>query len=212
MTASNGMRRTGTMALAGIACLLVAGCRTVDPVMEQGNTIRFRRVAIVEFSDHSGYGRYGRDFSTALREKLARWTVGTDVIHVPATDLAMTESPTTEGRIPFEAIAEVCRKYRADAMVIGTLDDFHPYTPKLSAHVTLKVVDTANGRLAPYAISRGWDTARISTQKDIESYYRSNFGKGDREFELGPDVFTVAPRYFILYIADRVAQDMARNL
>ncbi|GAG22479.1 unnamed protein product, partial [marine sediment metagenome] len=74
---------------------------------------------------------------------------------------------------------------------------------------SLKVLDTATGEIL-YEMSEGWDTARRQARDEIDSYYRRNYGKDDCRF--GPNLFVIAPRYFLRFVADRVADKVTAEL
>jgi len=210
----SAMRKPARYGVGGalVACLLWAGCVAPDTgPLERGGTLPFRRVAVVEFADHSGYSLYGPILSRALREGLARGTAGANIVYVPLTEAPDLAGAITGGTIPFDSLMLLRRKYRADAMVLGVLDDLNPYG-ELSVHVTLKVIDTGSGRVAPYSLSRSWDTASASVRRDIDRYYQENRGRSEDWFRLGPNLFRRSPRHFLGYVADRIADDMVARL
>jgi hypothetical protein len=179
------------------------------PPPEVGLPVVYERIAVIEFEENTAYTGAGEKFSQALREKLARWTQETDVVHVPADRAPGMAGALRAGAIPVEALEDIRRRFRADAVVLGAVDDEDPYAPGLSIHVTVKMLDRSHGRLV-YEISRGWDTSSSSVLQDIQAYYEAN--RDTREASGGPHLFRIAPRYLRRYVADRIARDIADRI
>jgi hypothetical protein len=206
-------------AIAACALLLAAAsaCRSVRPAAgsiwpacepRQPVQLRFRRVAIVPFANRTRYAQPAEQFTTYLREKLDEWTTGTDVIVIPADSLPGLNDPLLDGKLPLEVLVEVRKRHLADAVVIGSVDDFNPYW-KPSVHVTLKVVDTATACF-PFELSQTWDANEQPVRDEIDAYYRRNVGQDDCRF--GPNLFVTSPSYFLRFVADRVAEGFTASL
>lgn len=195
-----------------VLCALLAGCQTMGaasvPPPRPKKAIRYRRVAIVEFFDKSGYGGTAKLFTESLREKLAERTASTDVVAIPRSALPSLEDPFVGGTISVDVLVKARRDYLADALVVGSVDSHHPYCPP-SAHISLKVIDTATAAV-PCEVSDGWDAGRQNVRSAIDSYYRRNIGSDDCRF--GPDLFLISPRYFLKFLAATVADRLVSAL
>jgi len=209
--------RPKVRALSAVACLavvaavlLLAGCRCPETPSAQPTrvAIGFRRVAIVEFFNRTPYNEPAQQFTEQLRDKLSAWTASTDVVVIPRSALPTLGDPFITGRIPLDVLVTLRQQYLADAVVIGSVDEHNPYW-KPSVHITLKVIDTATGQF-PYELAQGWDAAQDTVRREIDDYYRRNYGSDDCRF--GPELFVTSPRYFLRFVADRAAQRMTAAL
>ena len=112
------------------------------------------------------------------------------------------------GRISVDSLVRVRRDYLADAVIVGSVDGINPYRPP-SIHLSLKHVETARGTV-PFEVSDGWDAADNRVRTDIQTYYQRNIGKDD--CRLGPDIFLIAPRYYMRFVADQVVGSITTRL
>ncbi len=203
-------RRTGMLASAGAALLLAAGCSVLMPPPQPPArlALRYGRVAIAEFRNRTQYASATEEFAAVLREKLSQRAASTDVIVIPACDLPELGDPFTGGRVPVSVLARIRREYLADALVIGSVDEHNPYW-KPSVHLSVKVIDTGTGEV-PFELSQSWDAGEQQARGAIDEYYRRNYGSDDCRF--GPQLFVTSPHYFLRFVADRVADRLARTL
>ncbi len=199
--------------LAAVAtALMLSGCKTIRP-QDAGpppvaHDIAFRRIVIVEFYNRTPYGRSAEQFAGQLREKLAEWTTSTDVQVVARSSVPDLGDPFVSGTMPVAALVDLRRRHRADAVILGSIDDHNPY-PKPWVHISLKVIDTANAE-TPFQMSESWNANHQAVRDEIDSYYRRNYGQDDCRF--GPDLFVIAPTYFLRFVADRIAEQLATSL
>ena len=193
--------------MPAVLCLALTGCATHLPPRVVKCPIPYARVAIVEFADHSPYPGTAEQFTQMLRDKLAERTDTTDVIIVPRAVFG-EDDPFLTGRISVDSLVRVRRDYLADAVIIGSVDGMNPYRPP-SIHLSMKLVETARGTV-PFEVSDGWDAADSKVRSDIHAYYERNIGKDD--CRLGPDIFLVAPHYYMRFVADQVVGSMTARL
>jgi hypothetical protein len=194
-----------------LTCLLLMGCLTFPPPPPEPVRqvdIHYKRIAIVEFYNRTPYAHPAEQFTEQLRDKLTEWTTSTDVIVVPKEDLPNLGDPFVGGSIPLDVIVDIRTEHLADAVIIGSVDEHNPYQNP-SVHITLKVIDTGTAAF-PYGLSEGWDAGDKEVREAIESYYRRNHGKDDCRF--GPELFRTSPRYFLRFVADRIAQKLTAAL
>ncbi|KPK66193.1 MAG: hypothetical protein AMK73_00885 [Planctomycetes bacterium SM23_32] len=199
-----------TGAAAALAALLLWACTVPKPVPELGAkaTIGYRRIAVVEFYNRTQHARAAEELPALLSEKLAEWTVGTDMVLVARSALPELGDPFVEGRIPVGVLVKIRRQHLADAIVIGSVEEFNPYWQP-SVTICLKVIDTASAEF-PFELSQSWHAGEQQTQEQIADYYRRNRERDDCRF--GPDLFATSPGHFLRFVADRVAEQMAATL
>jgi hypothetical protein len=209
------MTRSRTLTVLTLVGLL-AGCEQIQQLQPPEPppkplprlTIGFGRVAVVEFYNRTAYPHSAMQFTEQLREKLAEWTVAADVVIVPQSELPDMGDPFMGGRVPLDTIVEVRRKYRADAVVIGSLDSHNPYW-KPSVHVSVKMIDTSTATV-PFELSESWDATQGQVERDIADYYERNRGRDDCRF--GPNLFVTSPSYFMRFVADRIAERITESV
>lgn len=206
-------RTTPPLALLAIAGCWLAGCSGLQlgtPRKPPGRVIPYRRVAVVEFFDHSRYSSYGYggDFSRALAEKLADETATTDVVLVPRSSLRDEHDPFVSGRMPLDVLVQVREECKADAIIVGSLDQINPYRAP-SVQISLKFIDTATGRVL-FSLSERWDAGQKPVQSMMDAYCRRNHVSDDGRY--GPDLVLNSPRYFLRFVADQVAPRIISSL
>jgi len=195
-----------------LLCLIVGGCCVPEPPPRvrrpDPKRIRYGRVAIIEFLDKSGYPDAARQLGQSLRDKLTERSKDADVFFLPRSAFPSLGDPFSGGTIPVEVLVKARRDYRADALVLGSLDAHDPYPPP-SAHVSLKVVDTATAAV-PHERSSGWNGREEAVRDAVDRYYRTYVGSDD--CRLGPNVFLVSPSYFLKFVAATLADGIAAAL
>jgi hypothetical protein len=195
-------------ALVGLAVL--AGCtipkRRPEPVPKAD--LGYRRVAIVEFHNRTSYERPATEFPALLGQKLAARTVATDAVVVPRSALPELGDPFVEGRLPVGVLVDLRRKYRADAVIIGSVEDYDPYWQP-SVSLTVKVIDTATAEF-PFELAERWHAGEREVRAEIDDYYRRN--RGSDECRFGPELFVTSPHYFLRFVADQVAERLIAQL
>ncbi len=199
------------MCLGIVLAAMCLGCSVASPVSappRADRRIRYARLGVVEFTDTTPHNGTARQFSQALRRKLAEQSVETDVVLIPRAALPVGRDPFDSGRIPLESLMRMRRDHMVDAVIVGRVDSHNPYRMP-SIHLSLKVVDTGVGSI-PLEISEGWDAAREAVQAEVDAYYRRNMGRDD--CRLGPNVFYISPRYYLSFVADQVADQIIAAL
>ena len=195
------MRRMATLLLlALVACLGLSGCRTV----EQSRPAPFRRLLILHFADEPPYCGTGRQLARLLGDKISTVTAGADAIVVSprAVGLADVSRTLRRGRIPLQTLQRARKKYHADTILIGQITDFDPYADPAVA-LNLKVFQTADAALVA-GVSRRWSAASPEVKKQVKEYYRRC--RSREECRFGPNMFLTSPRYFLIFVADRIAR------
>jgi len=195
---------------------IMASCKTIEPIAfapsppppRPKQTIPFRRVALIEFYDHAKHNQAAKEFTALLRQELAEITVSSDFIVVEAGELPSLRNPFTRGSISVKSLVEIRKRYKADAVIVGSVDEYNPYW-KPSVHLALKVINTADASV-PCEISEGWDARREQVRRDMETYFRREYGGDDCRF--GPDLIVASPASFLRFVANEVAYKLASSM
>jgi len=189
---------------AALVCVL-SGCITTSP---SANQTAFRRVCLIEFVDKTEYAGTGGQFAALLLRELTHQSPGVDLIAVQRDAFPELGDPFAAGKLSVGVLARARRQYRAEAVVIGSVDQYNPYW-KPSVRLTFKIVETANGKLI-YESSRSWDAADSLVGRAIEDYYEAN--RDRRDFQYGPQIYSVSPKHFLQFVAHTVAREMLAYL
>ena len=201
-------RAAGKLAVALLLCLAAAGCRLMGRRAEHVPFREYRRVLVVEFFDGTRYTGTARTFTGLLRDQLTDLSADTDFITVPQEALPSLQDAFEAGKISLKVLVEARQHHRADAIILGRLESHSPYQPP-SVHISVKAIDTARAAVL-YEASEGWDARDRAVKRDISAYYREYVGTDPCRF--GPHIFTLSPRYFLQYVANRSAKKMAAAL
>lgn len=206
-----------TRILAALLVLgIVAGCEGLEPIVSAPppppprpkQTIPFRRVALVEFYDEAGHNQAAKQLTALLRQELAEITVSSDFIVVETAEVPSLRDPFARGSISVKSLVEIRKRYKADAVIVGSVDAYNPYW-KPSVHLALKVIDTADASVR-YEMSEGWDAKRDQVRRDMETYFRRDYGGDDCRF--GPDLLVDSPASFLRFVANEVAYNLASSM
>lgn len=199
-------KRAATATLA-LLCLFVEACQS--PPRRLGR-IGLHRVCVVTPWNETKYPEESSRFADCLASELSRLTAGTNVVvatrhRLPGLD---RQNAMVHGSIPLETLVEARKRFRADALLVGSFERYNPYWEP-SVGVQLKLVDTADGATL-WQLAREWDAGSPHTKQQIEQYYEANRERGECRF--GPDIFVVSPKHFLLFVSNCIARDMLENL
>ena len=200
------------LVLMVLLCAGAGGCelmqRSAAPIPPR--SIPYHRVGVLQFEDRSRYSGTGDEFTNLLAQEMARLTISTDVVVIPRSALPKMSGrdPLAEGCIPLKVLTDVRERYRVQALVLGSLDDHNPYW-KPFAHISVKIMDTGDAKVL-CEFSDRWDAGCPRDEREIRAFYRRNRERDECRF--GPDLFTISPRYFLMYVSNSVAHRMLAAL
>ena len=199
--------RVAAASVGALLCLLTVACES--PARRLGR-IGLHRVCVVEPSNDTRYPQAASRFADCVASELSRLTRGTNVVVISRGRLPglQEKNAMRQGAIPLETLVEARRRFRADALLVGSIDRYNPYW-KPSVGVKLKLIDTAEGGTL-WQLAREWDAGSPHGKGQIEDYYEDNRERGECRF--GPDIFMVSPRHFLLFVANCIARDMLENI
>ena len=204
--------RAERIALALLACAVLAGCETFplqgEPPPPEPPDIAFRRVVLVEFANRSRYSGTGGAFTRLLRDELAGLVVSSDFVVVERKELVPGDAPLTSGRISLKSLVRARDKYLADAVIVGSIDDHNPYW-RPSVQVSLKVINTATAGL-DYELAQRWDAATRGFQREVNSYYKRNCTPD--EYNFGSELFAISQHYFLKFVAHSLARRLVADI
>lgn len=175
------------------------------------------RVAIVELGNNSSYPQISADVTEALFTALQKKQLfGLTIVHQddPAwrsLQLDLDSGPPTQNDtfgVPsaytLEQLSAIHKTLKCDAVLIGTVTEYHPY-PRMAVGLRMKLVDLTDGRLL-WALEQVWDSADKTIERRINEYFQSQMRSG---FAPPPErLVVVSPLKFIKFVAYEVAETL----
>ena len=61
-----------------------------------------------------------------------------------------------------------------------------------------------------FELTQRWHAGEGHVRKQIDDYYRRNYGKDD--CRMGPELFVTSPHYFLRFVSDQVAERLTNSL
>ena len=192
------------MPLAG--CALLGGSPdtlATAQVVEDFKTYRIKRVGLVPFQG----SEVGADLSHSLQNSfLAEVGNATnyEVVRLEPTDLAEIpgSEPYRRGWYRPQTILSVARRFKLDAMLVGTVTQLNPYPPQ-SLGLDVDLVSTETG-LVIWHGSVHLDAADERVRRSLEDYFESKNAEVGSKESIG--LTMISPRRFARFAAHQVAQ------
>jgi hypothetical protein len=157
---------------------------------------------MVEFADHPPYSGTGARFSRLLKEKMSGSTDGIDTVIVRPGEVGINRSDRMlgRGRISLKTLELARQRFGGGSIMIGEITDYDPYSGP-SVGVQFKIFSTSDASLLT-SVSDRWNAASPEVLKAVRRFYRRNRGRDECRF--GPNMFLTSPRYFLVFVADRI--------
>jgi|JRYL01.1.fsa_nt_gb TolB-like protein len=208
LRSNRALRWLPTAWLAG-AALLAGGCqwerqpeqkRINSYLAEPADLASVRRVMVLPFRQESNVEadvEKVRDAFVAELQKLRRF----EVVPLPSTaaENELLRDSLRRGRLSTEATVRLCERYGLDAIFLGTVTAWRPYTP---AHLAMRTQLLSVHSGAPvWAVDAMYDTSDRSTVSDLRHYMLTQ--KQDDGSLHGWELKLLAPQQFTQYVANR---------
>lgn len=203
-------RRNIWLALAWLIIPPLAGCSHFRATRPEAYRPPYARMSVIEFNDRTNHRGVGERFSRLLTQEISWMTEGMDAVMIPAVSMPELRGrdPVAEGRLPLSVITRLRRDHAADIIIIGAVDNMHPYwKPRVS--VSMIAIDARDGEII-FRMTEHWDAGAPWVRKEINRYYKANRERDECRF--GPDLFTLSPNYFLLFTANNAARRMLEEL
>ena len=175
------------------------------------------RVAIVELGNNSSYPQISADVTEALFTALQKKQLfGLTIVHQndPAwrsLQLDLDSGPPTHNDtfgVPstysLEQLSTIHTTLKCDAVLIGTVTEYHPY-PRMAVGLRTKLVDLRDGQLL-WALEQVWDSADKTVERRIREYFQSQMRSGFAP--LREELTVVSSLKFIKFVAYEVAETL----
>jgi hypothetical protein len=178
--ASNVAKWTLTIAVA----LLATGCRPLlvpqshvgyylDRQMLPG---RVHNVVFLPLANDTGYPPVSEGTTTALFQAIQ----GRQLFYITLAQLPETpaDGNPVDVRKAFtlKDLAQMRQSFGSDAVLIGTVTQFHPY-PRMQLGLYLRLVDLRDSRII-WSVDHVWDATDKATQTRMEAYFHDQRGTG----------------------------------
>ena len=155
-----------------------------------------RRLVILPFENRTRNSRAAE----LLREQLVQQIQGCGIFEVVDVsrfyDPSCSPEPITRGQYPFELLAELYRRFNADAVMFGSINQQSSYWP-LSLGATIHLVDTRDA-LVLSTVDGDWSVADEQTYQDYDEFLQN---LRDHPAAQDPRLLHSSPKFFSSYVA-----------
>jgi hypothetical protein len=208
-----GLRQLGALTLAALAA---AGCRSTPPdpgplassaIAADFATYRITRVGLLPFLGRDLEAEGAANLQRAFQLELAR-VMPYEIVPLSDADLdeVHASAPYLRGRHEPRAILELARRFRLDALLIGTVTQNQPYPPQ-ALGIELELVATETGQpLWTSAVQLDAGEARVRTRLELWQASQKADGGGRESVQLT----LVSPERFARFAAWEVAASTLR--
>ncbi len=194
--------------------LVVCGCAPLQEKPEHQpshyrspKVSKIRRAVLLPLHNETRYDAA----ADLLQNELTRQFRGAgffDVIELSVEDLAhMPPSWVTPSGYNEAVVINVARKFRADAVIVGKLTDFHPYWPP-RVGASIHVIDPRES-IVLASVDGQWDAANERVAAGSLAYHKQ---KGPyREIPNG-NLATLSPQHFNRYVASQMVEGLSKEV
>lgn len=178
--------KTTVSAIIFAAILLLSGCYAPKPVEQpqiqfyidrSADFASVGKVAVLELEDQSASSPdVGKALTQTLADNLGKKQLFS-IRTIYRTDPEWMALSLDEAQsLSSEAMAQIQKQLKVDAVLIGTLSRYRSY-PKLLAALRFKLIDIRNGRLL-WAMENVWDSTDKNTEQRIKTFFDTQMRTG----------------------------------
>ena len=211
---SRASRCLGTACLLAVAAL---GCRSTPPdpgplasstLAADFGTYRIARVGLLPFVGRDLGPEGAANLQSAFLQELGR-VMPYELVPLAAGDLDEVDpsQPYLRGRYDPRAVLEVARRFRLDALLVGTVTHNQPYPPQ-ALGVEVELVATETG-LPLWTSSVHLDAGDARVRRRLELWQASH--KADAGGRESVQLILVSPERFARFAAWEVASSTLRE-
>jgi hypothetical protein len=159
------------------------------------------RVAIVELQNHSSYPQISADVTFSIYQALQKRQVFglTPILQDSPLWRSLQLDPDT--LYTLEQLLAIREALKCDGLLLGTITEYRPY-PHMAIGLHMRLLDLRDGQLQ-WALEQVWDCDDKTTEKRIESYFKSEKRPGFAP--LHEKLAAVSPIEFIKFVSYEVA-------
>jgi hypothetical protein len=193
-----------------LSAVILSGCRTHSasaPVSDfyyinpHNKLSTIGRVAIVELQNHSSYPQISADVTFSIYQALQKKQVFglTPILQDSPLWRSLQLDPDTSYTL--EQLLAIREALKCDGLLLGTITEYRPY-PHMAIGLHMRLLDLRDGQLQ-WALEQVWDCDDKTTEKRIESYFKSEKRPGFAP--LHEKLAAVSPIEFIKFVSYEVA-------
>jgi len=147
-------RKHGCLLLLVLSFAVFQGCRSIRSATPGMSTqtsdreYRYGRIVIVEFADKREYEDMGERCARQVAEKLSDVTTNVDTVVVSPDAINMDDAGTAleRGRISLDALRAASERYRGEALMLGEVTQFSPYSDLANCSLLTREGTTTTGQ------------------------------------------------------------------
>jgi hypothetical protein len=197
------------LVILGLALLLLSACaRGIPPKISSFTSeaaVAPGRVAVLPLTRSEGVGRSALALDEDLRASL-RELGHHEVIAVPlAAAAVITPEAAQRNQIPVQALLALRDATRADAVLVGRIEQFRPFDP-VAVGLSMALISCQDGAVL-WSATAHFDGARAGVQEDVEQWYGTAAGSIG-ETPSGWRQTLATPSRFGRYACDRLLATM----
>ncbi len=164
---------------------------------------RVRRVVIFPFENQTRFADSSRVFQRQLAGHLRTSGLFEVVDVAPWYDLPCSFENISRGQYPLSLLAEIHRRFNADAVVFGSIQNQSPYWP-ISLGLTLHMIDTRDATVVA-SVDGNWSVADEQVSQDFKYYLSTISGHPAGQ---DPRILQSSPTFFSDYVARLIVNSM----
>lgn len=122
---------------------------------------------------------------------------------IAPTDVRLRSYPDdiVRGRFDEREIAELSRRYNADAVALVRVNEIRAYAP-LRTSVTMAIIDSHDS-IVTFAVDGNWDTANLGLQSEFQTYV-ANHSPPTPNSGVTPSIHLESPNYLFAFVASQI--------
>ncbi|MBI5757318.1 MAG: hypothetical protein HZA46_02225 [Planctomycetales bacterium] len=163
-----------------------------------------QRVVLMPLANQSAYPRVAEELQTNLAAELQRAGRFDVVVSTREDPGARSEDVFARGQFDEVELLRIAREYQAQAVLFGTVAQYHPYSPP---RVGLSLLMISPGEGIVIASSDGlWDSREAGTAAQAQNYYKTTLNWP--QSVLGADRVLESPDVFQRFVCQQIAQTL----
>lgn len=126
-----------------------------------------------------------------------------EIITPPNERLHLFYDDILKGRFDEREIAELARRYNADAIGLVRINDFRAYAPMRSS-ATMAIIDSAE-TIVTFAVDGSWDTADPGVNRQFQNYVKIHSQSNPLSSQI-PSLQLQSPESLLGFVASQMDQ------
>jgi len=166
------------------------------------DTNKPRRIVMLAAGQTKGSYNETQKLISLLASKI-RAAGAFEIITPPNERLHLFYDDILKGRFDEREIAELARRYNADAIGLVRINDFRAYAPMRSS-ATMAIIDSAES-IVTFAVDGSWDTADPGVNRQFQNYVKIHSQSNPLSSQI-PSLQLQSPESLLGFVASQMDQ------